>query len=428
MDYRSALKYIEGVSWLGSRPGLERISALLERLGRPQDALKFVHVAGTNGKGSVCALLRHTLSAAGYRTGLYISPHLSRMNERMSVDGADVSDAAFAEAVGELAQAAQGMDEPCTEFELCTALALHWFRKERCDIVVLETGLGGRLDATNAIGVPECAVITNIGLDHTGVLGSTVELIAAEKAGIFKGGRAAAYDLPENVRAVLCEKAAATGTGLRFADFGELRAAIEDSLDGQRFAYRGAEYRLRPAGRAPAQERCHGAGGDRAAARGRAGTSRLTPCSAALSAAVWPARFERVLREPDFIIDGGHNPQCLNATVSALERYYPGTRRVLLFGALADKDWQDMARLLIPAADEFVCATPDSPRALDAGTLAAFLQRRGLQGRGLRHDRRLPAAPRASARRRTAWPAASARCTWPGQPGNICSRQEAKSK
>ena len=375
MDYRSALKYIDGVSWLGSRPGLERISALLERLGRPQDALKFVHVAGTNGKGSVCALLRHTLSAAGYRTGLYISPHLSRMNERMSVDGADVSDAAFAEAVGELAQAAQGMDEPCTEFELCTALALHWFRKERCDIVVLETGLGGRLDATNAIGVPECAVITNIGLDHTGVLGSTVELIAAEKAGIFKGGRAAAYDLPENVRAVLCEKAAATGTGLRFADFGELRP-IEDSLDGQRFAYRGAEYRLGLLGKhqlrnaataLEAIEQLRAAGWDIPAYAVQRGFER----------AVWPARFERVLREPDFIIDGGHNPQCLNATVSALERYYPGTRRVLLFGALADKDWQDMARLLIPAADEFVCATPDSPRALDAGTLAAFLKGEG---------------------------------------------------
>lgn len=375
MDYRSALKYIEGVSWLGSRPGLERISALLERLGRPQDALKFVHVAGTNGKGSVCALLRHTLSAAGYRTGLYISPHLSRMNERMSVDGADVSDAAFAEAVGELAQAAQGMDEPCTEFELCTALALHWFRKERCDIVVLETGLGGRLDATNAIGVPECAVITNIGLDHTGVLGSTVELIAAEKAGIFKGGRAAAYDLPENVRAVLCEKAAATGTSLRFADFGELRP-IEDSLDGQRFAYRGAEYRLgllgehqlRNAATAlEAIEQLRAAGWGIPAYAVQRGFER----------AVWPARFERVLRETDFIIDGGHNPQCLNATVSALERYYPGTRRVLLFGALADKDWQDMARLLIPAADEFVCATPDSPRALDAGTLAAFLKGEG---------------------------------------------------
>lgn len=375
MDYRSALKYIEGVSWLGSRPGLERISALLERLGRPQDALKFVHVAGTNGKGSVCALLRHTLSAAGYRTGLYISPHLSRMNERMSVDGADVSDAAFAEAVGELAQAAQGMDEPCTEFELCTALALHWFRKERCDIVVLETGLGGRLDATNAIGVPECAVITNIGLDHTGVLGSTVELIAAEKAGIFKGGRAAAYDLPESVRAVLREKAAATGTSLRFADFGELRP-IEDSLDGQRFAYRGAEYRLGLLGEhqlknaataLEAIEQLRAAGWGIPAYAVQRGFER----------AVWPARFERVLREPDFIIDGGHNPQCLNATVSALERYYPGTRRVLLFGALADKDWQDMARLLIPAADEFVCATPGSPRALDAGTLAAFLKGEG---------------------------------------------------
>lgn len=375
MDYRSALKYIEGVSWLGSRPGLERISAMLERLGRPQDALKFVHVAGTNGKGSVCALLRHTLSAAGYRTGLYISPHLSRMNERMSVDGADVSDAAFAEAVGELAQAAQGMDEPCTEFELCTALALHWFRKERCDIVVLETGLGGRLDATNAIGVPECAVITNIGLDHTGVLGSTVELIAAEKAGIFKGGRAAAYDLPESVRAVLREKADATGTSLRFADFGGLQP-IEDSLAGQRFAYRGAEYRLglpgehqlRNAATAlEAIEQLRAVGWDIPAPAVQRGFER----------AVWPARFERVLREPDFIIDGGHNPQCLNATVSALERYYPGTRRVLLFGALADKDWQDMARLLIPAADEFVCATPDSPRALDAGTLAAFLKGEG---------------------------------------------------
>lgn len=375
MDYRSALKYIEGVSWLGSRPGLERISALLERLGRPQDALKFVHVAGTNGKGSVCALLRHTLSAAGYRTGLYISPHLSRMNERMSVDGADVSDAAFAEAVGELAQAAQGMDEPCTEFELCTALALHWFRKERCNIVVLETGLGGRLDATNAIGVPECAVITNIGLDHTGVLGSTVELIAAEKAGIFKGGRAAAYDLPESVRAVLCEKADATGTSLRFADFGGLRP-IEDSLDGQRFAYRGEEYRLGLLGEhqlknaataLEAIEQLRAAGWDIPAYAVQRGFER----------SVWPARFERVLREPDFIIDGGHNPQCLNATVSALERYYPGTRRVLLFGALADKDWQDMARLLIPAADEFVCATPDSPRALDAGTLAAFLKGEG---------------------------------------------------
>ena len=144
MDYQSALKYIEGVSWLGSRPGLERIGELLERLGRPQDALRFVHVAGTNGKGSVCAMLRSVLSAAGYRTGLYISPHLARMNERMSIDGADISDDEFAVSTQELAAAARGMAEPCTQFELTTALALYWFAKKRCDIVVLETGLGGR--------------------------------------------------------------------------------------------------------------------------------------------------------------------------------------------------------------------------------------------------------------------------------------------
>ena len=375
MDYQSALKYIEGVSWLGSRPGLERISELLEWLGRPQDSLRFVHVAGTNGKGSVCSLLRHVLTAAGYRTGLYISPHLMRMNERMSIDGADISDAAFAGAVTGLAAAAQGMADPCTEFELCTALALYWFAREHCDIVVLETGLGGRLDATNAIGAPECAVITNIGLDHTAVLGDTVELIAAEKAGIFKGGRAAAYDLSEGIRAVLRDKASGTGTNLVFADFAQLEQ-LSDSMDGQRFRYRGAEYAISLLG---AHQLRNAATALEAVGQLRAGGWDIPERAVheGLAAATWPARFERVLTGPDFVIDGGHNPQCLTATAAALERYYPDTRRVLLFGALADKDWQDMARLLIPAADEFVCATPDSPRALDAYTLAEFLRGEG---------------------------------------------------
>ena len=375
MDYQAALKYIEGVSWLGSRPGLERISELLERLGRPQDGLRFVHVAGTNGKGSTCALLRSVLTVAGYRTGLYISPHLSRMNERMSIDGEDISDGEFAESVTELAAAASGMGEPCTEFELVTALALHWFRKKACDIVVLETGLGGRLDATNAIGVPDCAVITNIGLDHTAVLGGTLELIAAEKAGIFKGGRAAAYDLPQSVRAVLCERAQATGTGLRFADFRKI-VPLSDDMSGQSFKYRGEEYKIRLPGE---HQLRNAATALEAVAQLREG-GRDIPEDAVkrgFASAVWPARFERVCEDPDFVIDGGHNPQCLTATVAALRRYYPGTRRVLLFGALADKDWRDMARLLIPAAGEFICATPDSPRALDAGTLAAFLRSEG---------------------------------------------------
>lgn len=379
MDYQSAIEYIESVSWLGSKPGLERIRELLERLGRPQDKTRFVHVAGTNGKGSVCSLLRHVLSAAGYRTGLYISPHLVRMNERMSVDGADISDEDFALTTQELALAAEGMSDPCTEFELCTALALQYFAKMRCDIVVLETGLGGRLDATNAIGTPECAVITNIGLDHTAVLGSTVELIAAEKAGIFKGGRAAAYDLPKGVRRVLLEKAAATGTDLNFADFAQIEP-LTDGMDGQSFRYRGREYRIRLLGE---HQLGNAATALEAVEQLRRGGWEISDAAVAegLAGAAWPARFERVLASPDFVVDGGHNPQCLTATAQALRRYYPSTPRVLLFGALADKDWQDMARLLIPVADEFVCATPDSPRALDAHTLEAFLLGEGCRAR-----------------------------------------------
>ncbi len=376
MDYAQSLKYIEGVSWLGSRPGLERISALLGRLGRPQDSLRFVHVAGTNGKGSASALLRSALSAAGYKTGLYISPHLLRMNERMSIDGVDITYADFAACCTVLAAAAEGMAEPCTEFELCTALALYYFARERCDIVVLETGLGGRLDATNVIGRPECALIMNIGLDHTAVLGGTVELIAAEKAGIFKGGRAAAYDLPANVRAVLSERAAATGTELRFADFSEI-VPLSDSMEGQSFTYRGEMYEIKLLGE---HQLRNAAAALEAVEQLRAGGWRLSyeDVRRGMAAAVWPARFERVLAGPDFVVDGGHNPQCLAATAAALERYYPRTRRVLLFGALADKDWQDMARLLIPAADEFVCATPESERALDARALADFLRGEGV--------------------------------------------------
>ena len=375
MNYAEALEYIEGVSWLGSRPGLERISELLERLGRPQERVRFVHVAGTNGKGSTSALLRSVLTAAGYKTGLYISPHLARMNERASIDGRDISDADFAGCCAALAAAAEGMGEQCTEFELCTALALYYFARERCDIAVLETGLGGRLDATNAIPRPACAVITNIGLDHTAVLGDTVELIAAEKAGIFKGGPAAAYDLPEGVRAVLREKAAAAGTELRFADFGEL-APLSDSIDGQEFTYRGERYKIALAGE---HQLKNAAVALEAIACLRRAGFEIPPGAVrrGLESARWPARFERVLQGPDFIVDGGHNPQCLAATAAALARYYPNTRRVLLFGALADKDWRDMARLLMPSSDEFVCATPESERALDARVLAEFLRGEG---------------------------------------------------
>ena len=188
MDYREALQYIDGVSWLGSRPGLERVAALLHRLGDPQEKLRFVHIAGTNGKGSCAAMTASVLRAAGYRTGLFTSPYLFRFNERMQINGEPIGDEELAALVTQIRPIADAMEDHPTEFELMTAVALLWYLRERCEIVVLEVGLGGRLDATNVIGAPEAAVIMNIGLDHTAILGDTLEQIAFEKAGIIKKG------------------------------------------------------------------------------------------------------------------------------------------------------------------------------------------------------------------------------------------------
>ena len=376
MDYDQALKYIDGVSYLGVKPGLERVSALLGRLGHPERKTRFVHVAGTNGKGSTSVMTASALSACGYKTGLYTSPHLARVNERMRLDGAEIPDGEFARVVSALASAAEGLAEPCTEFELLTAAALLWFAEAGADIAVLEVGMGGRFDATNVIPRSECAVITNIGLDHTAVLGDTVEAIAAEKAGIFKGGRAVSYEQPESVAAVLRSAAAKTGTELTFADFSKIEP-LSDSVEGQRFRFEGEEYSIRLLGAhqlknaavaLTALDTLRRSGWDLPAEGVRKG----------LAAAVWPARFELVERAPLFVVDGGHNPQCVAATAEAIRRYMPGGHCVILMGVLADKNWSAMIDILADVAEGFVCAAPDSPRALPAADLGAELLRRGL--------------------------------------------------
>ena len=180
MTDREAVEQLRQRAWTGQTPGLERIRRLLDRLGRPQDGLRFVHIAGSNGKGSTAALLASALTQAGLRTGLYTSPHLQRFHERFQIDGGPIPPNTLAETVRTVLDAAEDQ----TEFELMTAVGMLYFRAAQCDFVVLETGLGGRLDSTNVIPAPEVAVITHIGLEHTELLGDTVEKIAAEKAGI----------------------------------------------------------------------------------------------------------------------------------------------------------------------------------------------------------------------------------------------------
>ena len=376
MTIEEARALIRGVEWRGSRPGLSRVRELLHRIGDPQDTLQFVHIAGTNGKGSTAAMLAAVLQAAGYTTGLFTSPFLEQFAERMQVNGQPIPDAELAAACETLQPCIAAMDDQPTEFELVTAAAMLWFQRRGCDIVVLEVGLGGRLDATNVIGAPACAVITNIGLDHTEVLGDTLAQIAREKAGILKPGtRAVSYPQVPEVRDVLRGTCARLGIPLTEADADAIEP-LRDSIDGQTFSYRGAVYDLPLLGRhqlrnaAVALETV-------AALRARGWRIPDAAVHAGLAQVHWPARFEVLRRAPWFVLDGGHNPQCIQALVKNIQDYLPGRPLTILTGVLADKDYNCMYRNVEPYAKEFITITPGNPRALNAHDLAAYLSQFG---------------------------------------------------
>ena len=376
MDYKEALAYINGVEFFGSKPGLTRIRELLERLGDPQKKLRFIHIAGTNGKGSCAAMTASILKAAGYKTGLYTSPYLYRFNERMQINGRQIEDDALAEIVSRVRPAAEAMADHPTEFELMTAAALLWYAQETCDVVVLEVGLGGRFDATNIIDAPEAAVIMNIGLDHTAVLGDTLEQIAFEKAGIIKPGTdAVLFEQGEEATGVVRRRCEELGVPLHIADFSQLVSEF-DSLYGQSFTYRGLPYALPLLGAHQLKN---------AAVvlelvevlRKKGWKLEQGDVEHGLYAVSWPGRFELLSDEPYFVVDGGHNPQCAETVRDNLLHYFPDRRRILLLGVLRDKDYPGLTATLDAAADEYVCITPASARALPAEELAEHLKRYG---------------------------------------------------
>ena len=268
----------------------------------------------------------------------------------MQVNGQPIPDAELAAACETLQPCIAAMDDQPTEFELVTAAAMLWFQRRGCDIVVLEVGLGGRLDATNVIGAPACAVITNIGLDHTEILGDTLTQIAREKAGILKPGtRAVSYPQVPEVRNVLRETVRQRGIPLTEVDADAIEP-LRDSVDGQTFSYRGAEYAtcrcsadtscaMRPS-RSRRWRRCAHA----------AGASRMRPCTRGWRRCAGRRGFEVLRRAPWFVLDGGHNPQCAQTVADNLARYFPGRRITLLVGVLADKDYPDLIAQLDPYA------------------------------------------------------------------------------
>jgi dihydrofolate synthase/folylpolyglutamate synthase len=375
MTYRDAMNYIHAAGMSRGEPGLGHIRALLSEMGQPQNRLRFVHVAGTNGKGSTSAMVESVLRAAGYKTGLFTSPYLHRFNERIRVSGESIPDDDLAEIVGKIKPIAEALGGGFSEFELDTAIGFEYFARRDCDIVVLEVGLGGRLDPTNVIACPDCAVITNIGLDHTAILGDTVEKIAGEKAGIIKPGAAVALYPPETsgILEVFERACREMGASLRVADSSAL-TPLSDSLEGQVFLRGGEELRLPLLGShqlknaavvLEAIDILREKGYKISADAVRSGLARVR----------WPARFELLRREPDFVVDGGHNEQCARAVAENLRRYFPDKRRILLLGIMADKDVDAFLDAVAPVADEFVCVRPNSPRSLSAADLGKKLER-----------------------------------------------------
>ena len=378
MTYDEALEYIHGISWSFCKPGLERISELCERLGHPERRLKFIHVAGTNGKGSTSSMLDSVLRCAGYKVGLYTSPYIYRFNERMRVNGESISDEALARITETVRPIADSMADKPTEFELITAIAFLYFLEEACDVVVLEAGMGGRLDSTNVIREPLLSIITGIALDHTAFLGDTVEKIAAEKAGIIKDLAPVLFGGEDgDAEAVIRDTAERLGSPYARVLHGELEITHAD-LFGTHFSYRGEKYALsllglyQPKNAATVIEAVE-------LLRKRGLEISDAVLHEGLRGARWRGRFEIIMREPTVIFDGAHNPEGIASAVESI-KHYLGEERVYVFsGVLRDKDYSYIASRISEVASRAYTITPDNPRALTAEEYAGELQRCGVE-------------------------------------------------
>ena len=373
MNYTEALEYIHGISWTFCKPGLERIGELCERLSHPERKLKFIHVAGTNGKGSTSAMLDSVLRAAGYKTGLYTSPFIRVFNERMRINGENIGDGELAELTDYIKPIAEQMEDKPTEFELITALAFEYFARHNCDVVILEAGMGGRLDSTNIIDTSVLSIITGIALDHTAFLGDTVEKIAAEKAGIIKSGVPVIYGGTDEVAEdVIKLKAEEMNSHFTCVDYGKLKIN-SFLLDGTSFdvgEYKDLKIKLlgsyQPRNATivvSAIEALRNSGFD---------ISDSALYNGLLSAR-WQGRFEILSREPLIIFDGAHNPQGIDAAVESIKTYFGDEKPLVLTGVLSDKDHRYIAGRLSEITQKAFVMTPDNPRALAAESYAREL-------------------------------------------------------
>jgi dihydrofolate synthase/folylpolyglutamate synthase len=345
MDYSESLAWLSSAQQFGIKLGLENTMRLLEALGHPERECRFLHVAGTNGKGSTCAMMDAILRSAGYRSGLYTSPHLVDFRERIRVGGECIPEAAVARLLARMRDATSGWDHAPTYFELVTAFAIRHFADVGTDYIVLETGMGGRLDSTNVV-TPMVSVITPIAMDHSQWLGDTIAQIAGEKAGILKAGvPVVSADQTPEAREVIVSRAREVGAPLEFVcEPMNMRVGLSGHY--QKYNAALAVAALRAAG-VPISE---GAIAD------------------GLASVQWPGRFQKLGR---FVLDGGHNPHAAARLVETWKEEFGPERALAIFGALADKDYSAMLGTLGDIADELWIVPVRSARAADPSALAA---------------------------------------------------------
>lgn len=369
--------------------GLTRIRRLMHLLGNPQQQLRFVHIAGTNGKGSTAAYIHSILCSAGYKTGLFTSPYIINFEERIRINDASIPLNVLHDIGLRVRDAALRVQQECnehpTEFELITAAALLYFAQERCDIVVLEVGLGGRLDSTNVISTPDVAVITRIGLDHMALLGSTCEEIAHEKAGIIKdGGHVVAWnDENASVNKVFQDACRTHHATLIMPSFEqvqclgitELSVPYENVM--QRFSYQGERYETHLLGSYQPYNAVLAIEAARVF-RSRGFTIPQTALHEGIASTRWLGRFDvhSTCNEWRCVVcDGGHNPQGARALAQSIDRAFPHTKCVFVMSVLADKNYEAMIDALLDYACLWVCVTPPSSRALSAHDACACVSR-----------------------------------------------------
>ena len=372
-SYEEVIHIIENTRRFGNLTGVEVSKRMLEQLGNPQSGIPFVHVAGTNGKGSTTAFLCKIIEQTGKKVGMFTSPHLITFEERIRINGAHIPKEDVTR-LGNLLLEMQ-FDVSPTMFDYCLAMAVLYFKEQNCDIMVMETGIGGRYDSTNALGIPEVAIITKIGFDHMAVLGNTLEKIAWEKAGIIKPSCSVVIHEQERVvEQVLRQELDKVRTSTLYMAPNE----EFDFIKSIPMKMKGG-YQIENAATASWAARILFRNWNKKGKLNLTKEEEEAYIRKGISETFWKGRMEIVNEQPFFLIDGAHNSHGVNALAKSLQELYPGEKFHFIMGVMADKDYEEMIDVLLPLAIDFVTVTPESNRALQSKDLAECIQRKGVQ-------------------------------------------------